>query len=206
MMSDMSDEIPESEFEPLLTEVGRALHNFTQIELAVARLYGALSRDNGVQTEVVMASIVSFRTRLQVCQSVLLLYPLSPELRAIWGKLSKRLAEELSKRNELAHFSLSTIKVGEAPPYPAVVPYFSHGTFLLTGMREKKHFNLKLEQIKERGETFKQVAEAVWWFQGQIEPKDGLLRQFQPPMNDLIRELQSRAALAPQVKKTRPKS
>ena len=187
--------LPPETFEPLLTEVGRSLQNFSGIEWALDYFFGAiLSSDTLFESNIIMASIVSFEARVKVCRNLVLMRPLRDDhLNLIWTKLAERMLKQLKQRNELAHFRTISLTIGKGKTFAALVPYYSSGKFFLDGQKDQRPgTHLTLAQIKERGKAFSETAGAMDWLTSQIERKP--FRRFAAPANDLVRHLQSLAA------------
>jgi hypothetical protein len=176
------DDLKKAQQYALLAEVGRAITNFSQIESALADVFCALAGLDKFRSEVIMASIVSFEARIQVCNNLVSLHPLEGGLAPIWPKLFKKLSKALAKRNQLAHSTPVFVNDGVA-----LAPYLSAGNLWLG----RPSANLTVEEIVQRGNSFIELMAALHWLANTIDHQRNHRTDFRLPIPSLIQEIQN---------------
>ncbi len=185
-------ELPsEAETDAFFTEVGRALNNFSSIEQGLERLFCAITDVNPTIGFAAMASIISFEARLVMCENIPKVGPLKEPLASLWPKIFARMREQLKKRNELAHFALVTLTIGENKLGLRLVPYHSWGKTTLSRGAQP---NLGLAEIKQRAADFHEIAGVLQWLTQKVMEQRGrawLPSEFHMPDPPLIQRLRS---------------
>jgi flavin-binding protein dodecin len=117
-----------SEREAIYGAVGRALDSWTKIELAIEPLFSTLADTDPIRGSVAMASIVSFKARMEMCNSLVAQSQASKELRAKWRALFNKLNRKYKARNEIAHFSIIDWRNADTGVVTTcLIPYFTPG-------------------------------------------------------------------------------
>jgi hypothetical protein len=105
------NEQPKKKFHKTASElhqaVGSALAQWSQIERALNLiLFNLAGLKSYAIAEAIMASMVSFRGRLEIIDNILIVDPRAPEVLSEWTNLRKRVLKRSKERNNLAHFTL----------------------------------------------------------------------------------------------------
>lgn len=181
-MSDL--ERLQRETDDIARGVGRALSTWTIIETRVTQLFLHISSvSDPNKGYLIIEAIVSFDARLKIVTDLIAVSNWPKVELEMWRKLAKRIRENQSKRNELAHFMLVNTSNGRKTEAVAV-PYFSHGKAL---RGESKP--LRLNEITQREKNFREIAIAVAWF-GDFASRLGLSPPISPPVDtELIKHL-----------------
>lgn len=195
---------PKSVEDEILTEVGRALNNFSKVEQALEGVFCALADIPHIVGPVIMASIVSLEARLKVCDNTTKVGPLPPELDGIWKQLSALVFKQHKKRHDLAHFRTITRTVGTGKPIFGIEPYGSFGRMV---SQETPGKFLTIDQVKERGEAFMDTAVALAWFDAQVSDFRGHHWppvESRPPEPRLVQVLREKAAQSQKAQSEQP--
>jgi hypothetical protein len=140
----------------LLQAVGKALHNWSLVEIQLATLFAHLSDiPDQKKAHAAFSAILSFEARLAVCDRLMLLEEVDELHLEMWAKMFARLSKFYKKRHELAHFSLHHTHKDE----PVISPFYTWEKFMFDKVRE-----LTFEQINERAEKFLGLHMALFWF------------------------------------------
>ena len=160
-------------FRDVLAAVGSGLHAWSLVEMALADLFASLSESHPHE---VFGTIISFETRLAICDRLMSLTPLEPLEQAMWLKLSSRLSKSYKKRHELAHFTLGKDAKGNRVIYP----FLTTETWRLRNARI-----LSESQIKERRQSFQYLEHAITWFSKQaVRSRMPLQASQMPPLEE----------------------
>jgi hypothetical protein len=181
-----------AEFAPV---VAFALSDWCGVEEALLLLFTDLSEmpDNR-KSRAAFTSIISFETRLDVCNAMMPFCGETREGLALWYKLYNRLRKYHKKRHQLAHFafvrSTTGTESGEQITKALMLPFWPayDGTEGLT-----------INDVQTRAEKFRELAEAIRWFHGAlVRRRVWQLREVLLPEPDLVRQLRSLVAQMPE--------
>lgn len=150
--SDLPDE--------LAMAIGYALHEWSMVEEGLSYLFAGLTQMPDLKRpHLIMASIISFETRLAVTDTLVRHELLLEKQVLFWSKLSVKLSKSYKSRHQIAHFSLlSDYSSDNIRQKTVVAPFFSLGSALLG-----KNTELGVAEIKQKQQRFKELAEAVSW-------------------------------------------
>lgn len=156
---------PDKDVSAIYYAVGRALNAWTEVEKELEPLFSVLSGADDLAGQITMASILSFKARIQVCNNLIPgLFP-TPDLKARWTNLFNRMARKMDRRNELAHFSVVAMNlVDEGKIRASLVPYYSPGGASIQFQRNADNYfgpyleGLTAKQIREREVVFRKLA------------------------------------------------
>lgn len=146
--------------EAIMQTVGRALDQWSHVELALEDLFATALGITEGPAHIVLSSIRSFNARLLVVHNLMTGLAMSPEIQTSWSNLYNQLAKKNDRRNELAHFTIIDI-TENGKTRVALKPYFSTGSELLRGTRnpmKPQPPGLDLKQVKERAASFSKLA------------------------------------------------
>lgn len=139
----------------ILRSIGAALHNWSLVELELATLFANLMGFDGMRkAHAIFGVIISFETRIAICDRLVALDARDEADVELWAKLSARLSKFYKKRHELAHFSLA-----KSDTDSMIVPFMTtdHNP-------DKLQRRLKRADIQERSRKFAELRDAVSWF------------------------------------------
>ena len=173
-----------SKNDAILRAVGASLHNWSLVEISLARFFGSLANlSSGSQT--IFAAIINFDTRVTICDRLIEESGLDNLDKKIWTKLSTRLSKFYKKRHEIAHFTL-----GEVQGRAVIQPFLT-----LEKLRNGTANSLTVRQISERSGKFIELKEALEWFYDyvplrRIGHQESRIQALQePPLVPQLREL-----------------
>ena len=171
----------------LLRTVGASLSNWSLVELQLATLFTALTdMPDQNKANALFATIISFETRLAVCDRLMLLENVDELHSEMWVKMPARLSKFYKKRHELAHFSVGWDPSGE----PTIQPFSTAEKIIYEKVR-----TLSLEQIRERSAKFIELHMAAGWFAScafwrRVKSHEGPRPETgEPPLVPRLREL-----------------
>lgn len=183
----------------LAIAVGHALSAWTGVELAMDNLFTEISGLSPNKAHILMATIISFETRLAVCSAFMEAEPEMNDVLELWHKVATKLAKGYKSRHHVAHFTfLSTAKDGNTSV--TVAPYFSIGRAILG-----KNTEIGVAEINQKQAIFEELKDAVHWFwQLRLMRKHGITG---PQLkSDLIHRLQNSIAPTPEAPEPPPQS
>ncbi|UDL89492.1 hypothetical protein LGH82_31320 [Mesorhizobium sp. PAMC28654] len=144
-----------------LRSVGAALSNWSMVELQLANLFSAAADMRSQRNAYAhFDTIISFDTRLAICDRLMSLEEVDEIESTMWTVLSAKLSKSYKKRHELAHFSARHDDDGET--CIGITPFntwskFAAGTDKI----------LTILDIQERAKKFIDLHMAVGWFSVQ---------------------------------------
>ncbi|MET2825864.1 hypothetical protein [Mesorhizobium shangrilense] len=134
------------------------MSNWSLVEFQLANLFAAAADiKNQRRAYTIFDVIISFDTRLAICDSLMSLEEIDEIESTMWTQLSAKLSKSYKKRHELAHFSAKYDDAGDA--CIGITP-FSNWTKFATGTGK----TLTLLDIQERSKKFIDLHMAVGWF------------------------------------------
>jgi hypothetical protein len=144
------------EREPFYAAVGEALQAWSSVEHELERLFVTLLKTNTKLGRIVMASIISFRARVLVCNNLVIALAPSETIRERWINIYNRLLRKYEKRSELAHFAVTSISDADGEnERHRLIPYFTFGNLdILSARKQRWPDGLTVEQIQERTDGF----------------------------------------------------
>lgn len=134
--------------------VSLALAQWALIEHNIYILFNAIADVPKLQSRAIFSTIVDFRTRLSVIDSLYALEEADDQEKAMWLKMSARIRKYYSKRHELAHGSPS-IRGEPLRWMPMPSPHT---------LAANEHHGLSAQEISDRCDRFVEIFEAVAWF------------------------------------------
>lgn len=161
----MSDIAGPPDSDSVMAAIGWALGSWTQVESGMEVLFcHAAGLDEPLRASAIFNAIISFETRLAVCDSVMR-FVSDPVEAEMWSRLSARLRKFYKKRHEIAHFYPLHGEQGLR-----IAPFFTWEK-----EHDKKVHFLTQEQIDERGRKFNALAIAVGWFTNRAMERRGIV-------------------------------
>lgn len=161
---DDTTDTPDEEYDRLvaLAIAATALQRWTRVETHLSILFSHISGIKQAESaHIILASIISFETRLSVCNAAMNLIKTNKRQRTIWSWLYNRMTKAYKKRHELAHFSVRRMANGKGIK---LIPFFSPGRFIAG-----KGDGLNVDQIQERSINFYELGDDLRWFHFEIE-------------------------------------
>lgn len=135
----------------LLYEVGRGLHCWSLVEMALADLFQAMVGYPNANPHALFNAVINFDTRLTLCDKAMEFADLDPVEREMWIKLSAKLTKFYKRRHEIAHFSVGKEGV--------ILPFVTTANW-----QDKNRTKLNAGQIRERAFKFLELEMALKWF------------------------------------------
>ena len=171
----------------ILRAVGAALHNWSLVELALASAFGKLLGLT-MHSQRIFGTIISFDTRVAICDQIAAANVADELDREIWAKISARLLKLYKKRHEVAHFTL-----GRRGSEPIIRPFLTLNKITETVP------GLDLRQINERSAKFGALMKALDWYGDYVvlrrigNQPTRLAALQEPPLVAQLRELATRS-------------
>jgi hypothetical protein len=107
---------PEEKLRNIYFAVGFAMTQWQHVEQALTQLFLILLKaQNAGAASAAFASVLGFRSKLNMVESAAFVVLGKTPLFAEWTSLSKSLGRKASKRNQIAHFMLYQKAVASSP-------------------------------------------------------------------------------------------
>lgn len=179
----------------LLTAVGKALADWSGVELQMCSLFQGVSDLPDLdKSRAIFDGVISFEVRLAILDRAMAFEKTDQVETEMWQRMSARLTKFYKKRHELAHFAL--MSDGERS---AISPFLT-----LDQWTKGAHRHLDLHQIKERDAKFGEIFNAMGWFIGRakqrrniplsghepIDPEPPLVPRLRDLANQILEERQ----------------
>ena len=172
--------------------VGQSLQAWSTVETRLGIMFHIVTDVPSDMAHAIMATIVSFKARIQVCNAAFRFVDMSDIHRAFWNSLYNRLSKQYDRRNELAHFSIIQDGQKNGRLLWWVVPYFSIGS--LPDCMDKR---LSAADIRLRIALFNKLANEIMWLDYEMIVRRGRLAANPLPIPDRVQELSAQAAQTP---------
>jgi hypothetical protein len=177
----MADKISSSEelnqqVEAVHSAIGHCLMRWAMVEAFMNVLFVKLVDGSPNVAAVVWDSVVSFEAKLKALTNVVYYVVQDEALREIWKKLGARLSEKHKKRNEIVHANVVNMDEKRV----VLIPFWSPWSKGKTELQEK--------ELLERADSFKELSEAVQWFNSFLMFLDVPGAKSQIPIPDLIHQ------------------
>jgi hypothetical protein len=182
--------------------VGKALASWSGVEIQLANLFCEVSGiPDHRRGQIIMASIINFDARIQVCHEMMRLFGWEARDLKVWDKLFARIQKLQKRRNDVAHFAIIMGNVGGKQVDVCLAPYFSLGNEF-----RGKVTQLSAAQILERAASFRELDQAVRWYAhlAFTRRKPGLVTP--APTPDLVLRLQELVEQTPEGSAPQPQS
>lgn len=178
----------------LLLAAGKALQVWGGLEILISKMFATISDIPGQQKgSAVCDSVISFETRMDMLDVLMKFETIEPLELETWLRFSAKLRKKYKKRHELAHFSIFTMHRGSPQDETSTVytlsPFLTYGS-LING--EIRH--LSAEQIRERAASFRELTQALTWFECEASARRGFPGGNRWPVSPLIVRLRELAA------------
>lgn len=148
----------------LALAVGYALAAWASVENMLSFLFDELTDANHIDSQIMMASIVTFDARVAICTNLINRHFEDDEvLRMIWTKLSEKLLSSYRSRHQIAHFSFVASSCNKLRVV-RLVPFFSFGNIHLG----KNQDGLGISEIEDKENRFLELGSSVLWFKETI--------------------------------------
>jgi hypothetical protein len=147
---------------PLHQAIGSALSMWSQVERGLVLAFRSIAKiESYAVAEAIMSATQSFRGRMKMIDTILIVEPLPDKTLAVWKDLKKRLEKCNNERNGLAHFSIVHHSEHEPTDGFALAPLFSPAISAARG----EPLLLTAAEIAEIENRFLQLGGDLQWFE-----------------------------------------
>jgi hypothetical protein len=142
--------------------IGSALAMWSQVERGLVLAFRSIAKiESYAVAEAIMSATQSFRGRVKMIDTILVVEPLPDKTLAVWKDLKKRLEKCDSERNGLAHFSIVHHTEYKPTDGYALAPLFSPAISAARG----EPLLLTTIEIAEIEDRFRQLGGDLQWFE-----------------------------------------
>lgn len=143
----------------LARAVGFTLNAWSLVEEKLAVLFQGLLEHHRIETAfVIMATIVSFETRLAVVDALVQREPLLEDEIALWDKLKVKIGKGYKSRHQVAHFSFMYAWKDNELSWTKLAPFYSFGGAILGN-----ESLIGVAEIEQKRVRFKELEDALDW-------------------------------------------
>ena len=147
---------------PLHQAIGSALAMWSQVERGLVLAFRSIAKiESYAVAEAIMSTTQSFRGRMKMIDTILVVEPLPDKTLAVWKGLKKRLEKCNNERNGLAHFSIVHHSEHKPTDGYALAPLFSPAISAARG----EPLLLTAAEIAEIENRFLQLGGDLQWFE-----------------------------------------